>query len=143
MDQPRSIVASLRAFWTHGLRIERVGYIVGASLLVSGVIHLAILIVGGGSWQGPLSLRKPMTFGLSFGLTLITIVLGRIVSAPERPRTGDAARRLHGGLRARDRAGHAASVAYRLTSTWTRRLTRRSRACWPAAASSSPSSRLC
>jgi len=87
MDQPRSIVASLRAFWTHGLRIERVGYIVGASLLVSGVIHLAILIVGGGSWQGPLSLRKPATFGLSFGLTLITIVwVTTFLRLDERPR---------------------------------------------------------
>jgi len=28
----------------------------------------------GGSWYGPVSLRKPMTFGLSFGLTLISIV---------------------------------------------------------------------
>jgi hypothetical protein len=48
--------------------------IVGALSLVSGLIHLAILPIGGGSWQGTLSLRKPMTFGLSFGLTLITIV---------------------------------------------------------------------
>src|SRR5437867_11929083 len=30
--------------------------------------------MSGGSWAGPLSLRKPATFGLSFGLTLLTIV---------------------------------------------------------------------
>jgi hypothetical protein len=55
-------------------RVERVGYVVGSLLLISGLIHFAILVIGGGSWQGPLSLRKPTTFGLSFGLTLITIV---------------------------------------------------------------------
>lgn len=53
--------------------IERVGYIAGVLLLASGVIHLAILLVGGGSWEGPLSMRKAVTFGLSFGLTVITI----------------------------------------------------------------------
>jgi hypothetical protein len=46
---------------------------VGALLIVSGIIHLAILVISGASWTGPLSLRKPATFGLSFGVTLITI----------------------------------------------------------------------
>lgn len=54
--------------------MERAGYPVGALLLASGVAHLGILAIGGGSWEGPLSLRKAATFGLSFGLTLITIV---------------------------------------------------------------------
>jgi hypothetical protein len=54
--------------------IERVGYLTGVLLLASGFVHLAILLTTGGSWNGPLSWRKPTTFGLSFGLTLITIV---------------------------------------------------------------------
>jgi hypothetical protein len=53
--------------------VERAGYGIGALLLVSGLVHLAILIASGSSWEGPLSWRKPATFGLSFGLTLITI----------------------------------------------------------------------
>ncbi len=57
----------------HRPRIERVGYLIGALLLVSGLVHVAILAITGGSWVGPLSLRKPATFGLSFGLTLVTI----------------------------------------------------------------------
>jgi hypothetical protein len=32
-----------------------------------------VLVVSGGSWEGPLSMRKPTTFGLSFGLTLATV----------------------------------------------------------------------
>ena len=46
---------------------------VGVLLLASGLVHLAILVMTGGTWIGPLSLRKPTTFGLSFGVTLITI----------------------------------------------------------------------
>jgi hypothetical protein len=53
--------------------VERSCSVVGAVLMASGLFHLGVLVVTGGSWQGPLSWRKPMTFGVSFGLTLITI----------------------------------------------------------------------
>ncbi len=53
--------------------MERVAHLVGVLLLLSGLIHLAVLALGGGTWMGPLSLRKPTTFGLSFGFTLMTI----------------------------------------------------------------------
>src|SRR5262249_30381099 len=39
-----------------------------------GVVHLVILWLSGGSWMGPLSLRKAATFGLSFGITLINVI---------------------------------------------------------------------
>ena len=55
--------------------VERVAYSVGGLLILSGVIHVAVLLIGGGSWEGPVSLRKPATFGLSFGLTLINVTL--------------------------------------------------------------------
>jgi hypothetical protein len=70
----RSMAGSLSSFWLRGAPVERAGYVIGALLLMSGLMHLAILVIGGGSWDGPLSLRKPSTFGLSFGLTLTTIV---------------------------------------------------------------------
>ena len=70
----QSMVMSLRSFWVSCRRIERAGYLVGALLLVSGIVHIAILTVTGASWVGPLSLRKPAVFGLSFGITLVTIV---------------------------------------------------------------------
>jgi len=47
--------------------------VAGALLIASGLVHLAILLATGASWWGPLSLRKPMVFGLSFGATVITI----------------------------------------------------------------------
>jgi hypothetical protein len=52
---------------------RRISYVVGVLLVASGLVHLAILVGSGGSWWGPLSLRKPMVFGLSFGTTLITV----------------------------------------------------------------------
>jgi hypothetical protein len=55
--------------------IERAAYWTGGLLILSGVIHLAMLLTGGGTWEGPLSLRKPATFGLSFGLTLVNVTL--------------------------------------------------------------------
>jgi hypothetical protein len=69
----RSMTSALASFWSRGQRSERVAYVVGALLTVSGLTHLAILLISGGSWVGPLSLRKPTTFGLSFGLMLATV----------------------------------------------------------------------
>jgi hypothetical protein len=60
--------------WLRASRIERIAYLVGFALIVSGLTHLLILIGTGASWYGPLSWRKPMTFGLSFGMTLVTVV---------------------------------------------------------------------
>jgi hypothetical protein len=74
MGTGEAMLVSLRSFWTRGRRIERIGYAVGALLLVSGIVHAGILVVSGGSWTGPLSWRKPTVFGASFGITLVTIV---------------------------------------------------------------------
>jgi hypothetical protein len=56
-----------------GRRAERVAYAVGAALFLSGVLHTIVLVTTGGSWLGPLSMRKAVTFGLSFGLTLASV----------------------------------------------------------------------
>jgi hypothetical protein len=67
--------------------IERVAYTVGGLLVLSGLVHLSVLLMTGGSWQGPVSLRKPTTFGLSFGLTLINVTLiTSFVSLSDRTR---------------------------------------------------------
>src|SRR5438067_4786111 len=64
---------SLARIWTHGRRVERVAYVVAAVLFTSGVVHLGVLVASGTTWEGPLSYRKAMTFGLSFGLTVATL----------------------------------------------------------------------
>ena len=68
--------------------IERAAYTIGGLLLLSGVIHLALLVIGGGTWDGPLSMRKAATFGLSFGLTLINLTfIASFVPLKDRTRT--------------------------------------------------------
>jgi hypothetical protein len=82
-----AITNSLSSFWSRGRNVERAGYLVGTLLLASGLIHLAVLVIGGGTWEGPLSLRKAATFGLSFGVTLITVVwVATFLRLAERPR---------------------------------------------------------
>jgi hypothetical protein len=68
-----TVGGALRRTWTDGRRNERIAYVIGSVLFASGVVHAGVLIASGGSWVGPLSLRKPTTFGLSFGLTLATV----------------------------------------------------------------------
>ncbi|MER5429116.1 hypothetical protein [Streptomyces sp. NPDC002588] len=43
-------------------------------LVLSGLAHLVVFAVDGGPWNGPVSWRKPVTFGLSFGMTLFAVV---------------------------------------------------------------------
>ncbi|GAA2821060.1 hypothetical protein [Saccharopolyspora taberi] len=48
---------------------------VGASflLLASAAFHTVVLLLVGGPWDGPVSWRKPITFGLSFGVSVLTV----------------------------------------------------------------------
>lgn len=83
-----AVLTALSAFWTRGRPVERAAYVVSVLLLASGLVHLALLLVGDASWAGPRSLRKPMTFGLSFGLTTLTIVwVSTFLQLGERVRT--------------------------------------------------------
>lgn len=67
------MAADLVAAVRDGSRVERACYAVAALLILSGLVHLGVLVGTGGPWSGPLSFRKPATFGLSFGLTLATL----------------------------------------------------------------------
>jgi hypothetical protein len=64
---------SLLGFWRQARAPERFAAVVGAALIVAGLAHLAAWLVVGGAWAGPISFRKPTTFGISFGLTTITL----------------------------------------------------------------------
>lgn len=72
-EQLDGVTRSLNRSWTDGQRVERIAYVVGAVLFTSGLVHLTMLLISGGTWSGPLSMRKPTTFGLSFGLTLASV----------------------------------------------------------------------
>jgi hypothetical protein len=60
--------------WFGSVRpIERSCYVIGAALMLAGLAHLMVAAIDTRPWSGPLSWRKPVTFGLSFGITLIAI----------------------------------------------------------------------
>jgi hypothetical protein len=52
---------------------ERLWHATGVLLVLSGLAHLVVFAVDGGPWDGPVSWRKPATFGLSFGVTLVAV----------------------------------------------------------------------
>jgi hypothetical protein len=70
---PDRMRASLLGYWRQARPWQRLGYLVGAALIVVGLGHLVAWLVVGGQWAGPVSFRKPTTFGISFGLTTITL----------------------------------------------------------------------
>jgi hypothetical protein len=47
---------------------------VAAVLVASGLVHLVVFVLDDRPWAGPVSWRKPFTFGLSFGVTLAAVV---------------------------------------------------------------------
>ncbi len=82
----RRMAESPAQAWHAGRPVERACYAVAAALVLSGLVHLGVLVLTGGPWTGPLSWRKPTTFGLSFGLTLASVTW--VLSfATVRPRT--------------------------------------------------------
>ena len=64
---------TLRRYWTDAQEYQKLLYIVGAILLLSGLVHVGVILVTGGSWQGPVSWRKPISFSFSFGITCWTL----------------------------------------------------------------------
>ena len=69
---------TLRHYWTDAQGYQKFLYVVGTVLLLNGLVHLGVILVTGGSWQGPISWRKPITFSFSLAITCWT--LGWILS---------------------------------------------------------------
>jgi hypothetical protein len=65
-------------------RLERACLVVGAVLIVSGLLHLVVFAIDGGPWEGPVSWRKAVTFGVSFGLTGAISAARSPVPSPSR-----------------------------------------------------------
>jgi hypothetical protein len=81
------LAGDLRGYWDDGRPIERACYAIAGLLVLSGLFHLLVYAVDGGPWEGPVSWRKPVTFGLSFGITLASIAwVSTFVALPSRTR---------------------------------------------------------
>jgi len=77
---PARMRASLLGEWQRARPAQRFGYLAGGALVLVGLAHLLAWLAVGGAWAGPVSFRKPTTFGLSFGLTTIILawITGRL-----------------------------------------------------------------
>ena len=53
--------------------IKTFPYLFGIAMVVSGLAHAVVWAITGESWEGPLSIRKPVLFGISTGVTLISL----------------------------------------------------------------------
>lgn len=64
---------------------SRVLYVFGGFWIFSALVHTGLLAATGFEWSGSVSWRKPIVFGLSIGLLLMTVgwILDRL---PDRPR---------------------------------------------------------
>lgn len=51
----------------------RCSYALGNLLILSGLAHIPVWLADGSPWQGPTSWRKPILFGLSTGVTLVSV----------------------------------------------------------------------
>lgn len=67
------ILSAFRRAWQDRRPYQTFSWIAGAALMLSGIVHFGVFVIDGDPWQGPLSWRKPVTFGLSFGLTTVTL----------------------------------------------------------------------
>jgi hypothetical protein len=73
LARPSPVRAVGRGVWREARPAERLCHATGAVLALSGLAHLVVFAVDGGPWDGPVSWRKPVTFGVSFGVTLIAV----------------------------------------------------------------------
>lgn len=79
-------VRDLAGLWVQSPRSRQILYASGLLLVASGIFHVGVIAYRRGSWSGPLSWRKPILFGLSGGITTLSIawVVGLVAaSLPE------------------------------------------------------------
>jgi hypothetical protein len=48
-------------------------YVAGTILILSGLFHVLVFLISSDSWEGPISWRKPILFGITGGLTTISV----------------------------------------------------------------------
>jgi hypothetical protein len=73
MSPIRTLLFEPFAAWRRADRPWRIAYMVGVTLMLVGLAHGVAWLFVGGPWEGPVSFRKPFSFGMSFGLTTITL----------------------------------------------------------------------
>ncbi len=63
---------------------NRILMVSGWALVFAGLVHMAVWLSSGRPWEGPVSWRKPALFGISGGLTLVSLGFLQRLLAPSR-----------------------------------------------------------
>ena len=69
----RAMLETIRTYWNGATSYQKALYIMGTLLFISGIFHYGVWLVQGGSMSGPISWRKPIIFGLSAGVTSLSL----------------------------------------------------------------------
>jgi hypothetical protein len=83
----RVMVESLSSYWRQRQTYQTFLYVTALLLLASGLVHSVLWAATGDSWTDPVSWRKPALFGISFGLTALSLAWVHTYLRP-RPRLG-------------------------------------------------------
>jgi hypothetical protein len=75
-----------RAWWSRRDADQRWLTTLASLLVASGLFHVVVWVISGEPWAGPVSWRKPIVFGLSSGITTLSLawVVGLLPSSPAR-----------------------------------------------------------
>jgi len=71
MSDDRSLAQPLGEPWQRDPRARQL-VLVGGVLVASGLVHAVVWAILGGPWEGPVTWRKPILFGISGGLTSLS-----------------------------------------------------------------------
>jgi len=67
-DILKAFYLTLKNYYVRGERYQRFTYIIGLFLIIAGLFHVIPLAFSGFAWNGAVSFRKPIVFGLALGL---------------------------------------------------------------------------
>ena len=65
--------ASLRVYWTEAESYQKLTYMVGGLMFVSALFHTGVFLFDDMPWEGAVSWRKAIVFGVSLGSTLLSL----------------------------------------------------------------------
>ncbi|WP_428388446.1 hypothetical protein [Mucisphaera sp.] len=69
----RAAIVTAGELWRQGGLGERALYLSGAFMIVSGLLHVPVYLFDDLPWEGAVSWRKPILFGLSTGVTFLSL----------------------------------------------------------------------
>ncbi len=72
LDARMAIAQAAKSYWHQARPYQRLYYWIAFLLIASGIFHIIPLILSGGELSGPVSFRKPIVFGLSGGVTILS-----------------------------------------------------------------------